>query len=125
MGNALLLSTVIFASFSGAALFAPDGQYLFLGGTLISGLSALFWMGLANLFFQSQMLFQIHMWLSLGLFCGFIMWDTQMIILKKRRGDGDFIAHSLDLFIDFIQIVRHIIVLLINKEDRDKKKRRN
>ena len=57
--NALLLSTVIFASFSGAALFAPDGQYLFLGGTLISSLSALFWMGLANLFFQSQMLFQV------------------------------------------------------------------
>jgi len=125
--NALLLSTVIFASFSGAALFAPDGQYLFLGGTLISGLSALFWMGLANLFFQSQMLFQIHMWLSLGLFCGFIMWDTQMIILKKRRGDGDFIAHSLDLFIDFIQIVRHIIVLLMQKDQRDErnKKRKN
>merc|ERR1712142_960759 len=125
--NALLLSTVIFASFSGAALFAPDGQYLFLGGTLLSGLSGLFWMGLANIFFQSQMLFQLHMWLSLFLFCGFIMWDTQMIILKKRRGDGDFIAHSLDLFIDFIQIVRHIIVLLMQKEERDdrNKKRKN
>jgi len=127
ISNALLLSTVIFASFSAASLFAPDGQYLFLGGTLISGLSTLFWMGLANIFFQSQMLFQIHMWLSLGLFCGFIMWDTQMIVLKRRRGDTDFIAHSLDLFIDFIQIVRHIIVLLMQKEERDdrNKKRRN
>merc|ERR1712142_1361358 len=104
--NALLLSTVIFASFSGAGLF---------------------WMGLANIFFQSQMLFQLPMWLSLFLFCGFIMWVTQMIILKKRRGDGDFIAHSLDLFIDFIQIVRHIIVLLMQKEERDdrNKKRKN
>ena len=58
--NALLLATVIFASFSGAALVAPDGQYLYLGGTLVSGLSTLFWMGLANLFFQSQMLFQVQ-----------------------------------------------------------------
>jgi len=125
--NALLLSTVIFSCFSGASLFAPDGQYLFLGGTLLSGLSALFWMGLANLFFQSQMIFQLHMWLSLGVFCGFVMWDTQMIILKKRRGDGDFIAHSLDLFLDFVQIVRNIIVLLMQKEDRNErnKKRRN
>ena len=55
------------------------------------------------------------MWISLGVFCGFVMWDTQMIILKKRRGDGDFIGHSLELFIDFIQIVKNIIVLLINK----------
>merc|ERR1711931_127403 len=50
--NALLLASVIFASFSGASLFAPDGQYLYLGGTLASGLSALFWMSLANLFFS-------------------------------------------------------------------------
>merc|ERR1712243_30075 len=43
--NAFMLSGMIFACFSGAALFAPDGQYLYLGGTLMSGLSALFWMG--------------------------------------------------------------------------------
>merc|ERR1712156_1371479 len=40
--NAFMLSGMIFACFSGAALFAPDGQYLYLGGTLMSGLSALF-----------------------------------------------------------------------------------
>jgi len=40
--NALLLSSMIFASFTGVSLFAPDGQYLFLGGTLLSGLSTLF-----------------------------------------------------------------------------------
>jgi len=125
--NALLLASVIFASFSGASIFAPDGQYLYLGGILVSGLSTLFWMGLANIFLQSQMLFQLHMWISLAVFCGFVMWDTQMIILKKRRGDGDFIGHSLELFIDFIQIVKNIIVLLLNKEDREErnKKRRN
>jgi len=74
---------------------------------------------------MESVLFQLHMWVSLAVFCGFVMWDTQMIILKKRRGDNDFIGHSLELFIDFVQIVKNIIVLLINKEDRDKKKRRN
>ena len=58
--NALTLATVIFVSFSGAALMAPDGHYLFLGGTLLSALSTLFWLGLVNLFFQSQMLFQVR-----------------------------------------------------------------
>merc|ERR1719277_2845494 len=73
--NAFMMSGMIFACFSGAALFAPDGQYLYLGGTLMSGLSTLFWRGLL-------------------LFCGFIMWDTQMIILKRQQGDRDFIKHS-------------------------------
>jgi fatty-acid desaturase len=57
--NAFLMSAMIFAAFSGAALFAPDGQYLFLGGTLISGLSTLFWLGFLNIFFQSQLIFQV------------------------------------------------------------------
>merc|ERR1712203_104373 len=89
--NAFLLSGMIFACFSGAALFAPDGSYLYLGGTL---------------------------------FCGFIMWDTQMIIEKRRRGDKDFIAHSLDLFIDFMQIFRKVLILLMQKEERSNKKNR-
>lgn len=127
--NALLLSSMIFACFSGVALFAPDGQYLYLGGTLLSGLSTLFWLGLINIFFQSQLLFQVYLWGGLLVFCGFIVWDTQMIIEKKRRGDGDFIAHSLDLFIDFMQVFRKILVLLMQKEqrsqdDRDNRKRR-
>ena len=58
--NAFLLSSIIFACFSGAALFAPDGGYLYLGGTLLSGLSTLFWLGFLNIFFQSQLIFQVY-----------------------------------------------------------------
>ena len=43
------------------------------------------------------------------------MWDTQMIMEKRRRGDKDFIAHSLDLFIDFMQVFRKVLVLLMQK----------
>ena len=118
------MSAMIFAAFSGAALVAPDGHYLFLGGTLMSGLSALFWLGLLNIFFQSQLIFQVYLWAGLLLFCGFIVWDTQMIIEKKRRGDSDFISHSVELFIDFIQVFRKIVIILMQKEERDKKKTR-
>ena len=57
--NAFMMSAMIFAAFSGAALYAPDGQYLFMGGTLLSGLSTLFWLGFLNIFFQSQLIFQV------------------------------------------------------------------
>lgn len=122
--SALMLTTVIFACFSAAALFAPDGKYLYLGGSLLSGLSTLIFLGFLNIFFRSQLLFQLHIYIGLAIFCGFIMFDTQVIILKARRGDTDFISHTLDLFIDFIQIFRKIVVLLMQKEDRNQKKRR-
>merc|ERR1712158_301317 len=97
--SAFMLTSTIFACFTGAALFAPDGKYLYLGGTLLSGLSTL-------------------------LFFGFIMFDTQVIIRKARNGDKDFIAHSLDLFIDFVQIFRKVLILLMQKDERENKNKR-
>merc|ERR1712013_289859 len=53
-----------------------------------------------------------------------IMFDTQVIIRKARNGDKDFIAHSLDLFIDFVQIFRKVLILLMQKDERDNKNKR-
>ena len=57
--SAFMLTSAIFACFTGAALFAPDGKYLYLGGTLLSGLSTLLFLGFLNIFFRSQLLFQV------------------------------------------------------------------
>lgn len=123
--SALMLTSVVFACFTGAALFAPDGKYLYLGGTLLSGLSSLLFLGFLNIFFRSQLLFQAHLYMGLAIFCGFIMFDTQVIIEKARRGDKDFIAHSLDLFIDFVQIFRKVLIILMQKEQgKEQKKKR-
>jgi len=122
--SAFMLTSAIFACFTGAALFAPDGKYLYLGGTLLSGLSTLLFLGFLNIFFRSQLLFQLHLYIGLAIFCGFIMFDTQVIIRKARNGDKDFIAHSLDLFIDFVQIFRKVLILLMQKDEKDNKKRR-
>merc|ERR1712228_1110913 len=121
--TAFMVTSVIFACFSGAALMAPDGKYLYLGGTLLSGLSTLMWLGFLNIFFRSQLLFQAHIWIGMAVFCGFIMFDTQVIIRKARNGDKDFVAHSLDLFIDFVQIFRKVLILLMQKDERDDKKK--
>merc|ERR1719431_1263158 len=125
--SAMMLTSAVFACFTGAALMAPDGKYLYLGGTLLSGLSTLLFLGFLNIFFRSQLLFQVHLYIGLAIFCGFIMFDTQVIIRKARNGDRDFIAHSLDLFIDFVQIFRKVLILLMQKEsrkdERDNKKK--
>ena len=67
-----------------------------------------------SLTLQSQTV-QAHIWIGLAVFCGFIMFDTQLIINKARNGDRDFIAHSLDLFIDFVQVFRKVLILLMQK----------
>jgi len=122
--SAFMVTSIIFACFTGASLMAPDGKYLYLGGTLLSGLSTLFWLGLLNIFFRSTLLFQAHLWIGLAIFCGFIMFDTQLIIRKARNGDRDFVAHSLDLFIDFVQVFRKVLILLMQKEERDNNKKK-
>lgn len=114
---------LIFICFSLSALWAEERSYLYLGGTLLSSLSTLCLLSFANIFFGSQLLYQIHLYAGLVIFCGFILYDTQLIIAKHKNGDNDFLWHSVDLFLDFINIFRRIMVILANKENKKSKKK--
>ena len=59
---------------------------------------------------------QVELYGGLLLFCGFILYDTQLIIERRRRGDKDYVWHSLMLFVDFVDVFRHILVILMQKE---------
>uniref|UniRef100_A0A2P2HVW9 Bax inhibitor 1-like n=2 Tax=Hirondellea gigas TaxID=1518452 RepID=A0A2P2HVW9_9CRUS len=120
--EALLGTAVVFACFSLAALYAPRGQYLYLGGSLMSLLSTLCWMSLFNLFIGSRLIFQAHLYLSLAVMCAFVVFDTQLIIEKKRLGNDDYIMHGLELFIDFISIFRKLLIILTDKDANNQKR---
>ncbi|XP_047739838.1 bax inhibitor 1-like [Hyalella azteca] len=122
--EALLGTAIVFACFSLAALYSPRGKYLYLGGTLISILSTLFFLSLVNLFFSSRLLFQANLYIGLAVMCGFVVYDTQLIIEKKRLGNDDFIMHGMELFIDFMAIFKRILVILTDKEAQNKRNRR-
>lgn len=121
ISTAFFASALIFVCFSLTALWADDRSYLYLGGTLMSALSIMSFMMLMNIFFRSTMMFQLHLYGGLLVFCGFILYDTQLIIEKKRNGDNDFIWHSVDLFLDFVNIFRRILIILSNKEEKKRK----
>lgn len=120
--TAFFASCLIFVCFSLSALWAEDRSFLYMGGTLMSGMSIMAVMGLMNIFFRSQLIYQFHLYGGLVLFCAFILYDTQLIIEKQRNGDEDFIWHSVDLFLDFINIFRRILIILSNKESKKKRK---
>ncbi|XP_064388565.1 probable Bax inhibitor 1 [Halichondria panicea] len=116
--TAFLGTCVIFACFSLAALLSEKRSFLYLGGFLMSGLSMLCLMMFINIFIGSYMAFQIELYGGLFLFCGFILFDTQLIVEKCERGDNDYIWHSLDLFLDFVNIFCRLLIILASKEKK-------
>jgi Bax inhibitor 1 len=89
----------IFACFSAAAMFAEGRTRMYLAGWLSSGLTVLFWLGLANFFFRSGFLLNIQLYGGLFVFVGFVVYDTQLIIEKANNGQKDFVRHALELFL--------------------------
>lgn len=113
--NKITGTTVVFVSFSISALLAERGRWLYLGGTLMSMLNIMILFSFANLFLRSTFIYQMHLYLGLFVICGFVIYDTQLIIEKHHMGSRDFIMHSLDLFIDFVGVFRHLLVILTQK----------
>lgn len=122
--TALLGTTIVFVCFSIAAMLAERGSWLFLGGTLMTLLSSMSLMALVNIFMQNHFLYQAHLYLGLILMCGFVLFDTQLIIEKRRMGNKDFVQHALELFIDFIGILRRLLIILTQKEKENRRSKR-
>ncbi|XP_047510716.1 bax inhibitor 1 isoform X1 [Pieris napi] len=129
--TALLGTTLVFVCFSIAAMLAERGSWLFLGGTLMTLFSSMFVMSLANIFLQSQFIYQAHLYLGLVLMCGFVLFDTQLIIEKRRMGSKDFVQHALELFIDFVGMFRRLVIILTQKvkstetEEQNRRRKRD
>lgn len=117
MFNIIIFSgtIVIFVSFSISSLLAERGRWLYLGGTLISLLNIMVLFSFVNLFLRWTIFYQAYLYIGLFLMCGFVIYDTQLIIEKYHMGSKDFILHSLDLFVDFVNIFRHLLIILTQK----------
>lgn len=120
---ALVSTCLVFGSFSLSSIFSNHRSWLYLGGILMSLLSVMTFMSLINLFVGSYLLFQVELYLGLIVFCLFIMYDTATIIEKRRMGDEDYIKHAMVLFIDVADLFRTILILLMQKERNNERRR--
>jgi FtsH-binding integral membrane protein len=67
---------------------------------------------------------QIELYAGLLIFCGYVMYDTQVIVERAVRGEKDYVKHALDLFVDFVAIfVRLMVILAQNEQKREKRER--
>jgi FtsH-binding integral membrane protein len=120
--TAFLLTTTIFVCFTLSALLTQKRTYLYLGGLLGTGTSVMLLLSLMNIFGRSQLIFNVNLYLGLLIACGYILYDTQLIVERAVRGDMNYVKHALTLFIDMVDLfVRILIILLKNSQNKNKK----
>lgn len=125
-------AAMIFVSFSAAALVAKRREFLYLGGVLGSALTILCSLRMLNFFMGGTLsagLFVVELYGGLAMFMCYIIFDTQMIIEEAHNGRRDFVAHALELLMDFVGVfVRLLIILQRNaqkkSEDEERRRRR-
>ncbi|KAM3179358.1 hypothetical protein ACTXT7_000759 [Hymenolepis weldensis] len=120
---ALLGTAIIFVAFTFAALLTRKRVLFYLGGILGTAIGVISTFSLMNLFIRSPALFNAELYLSFLIFCGFVVYDTQLIVLKRQLGDTDFVRHALDLFVDVIELFRHLLIILNSKRERNERNR--
>ena len=52
----------------------------------------------------------------------YIVFDTQDIVEKFRRGDKDYITHSFNLFLDFFGGFNQFLAIFMYDEEKKKKR---
>ncbi|EFO18358.2 bax inhibitor I [Loa loa] len=118
--TAFLAAAVVFSCFTMAALYAPSTKFLHLGGIITSGL---FFIMMTAVFSHSALMHTTCFWLAFVINCTLVLYDTQLICEKRRRGDTDYILHTIEIFIDFINLFRYILAILSEKKERTNRKR--
>jgi Bax inhibitor 1 len=109
---ALASTACVFVGFSFAALVSERRSFLYLGGPLASGLSALMFFSFINMFFRSSFAMGVELVFGLGLFSAYVIYDTQLIIERARmHAERDPFMDALNLFLDAINIFVRLLIL--------------
>lgn len=121
---AFISTCLVFASFSISSIFSNHSKWIYMGGSLLSMTTLLFFTSIVNLFIGSYYLFQFQLFFGVILLCAFVMYDTATIIEKRRMGDKDYILHSMLLFTDFVDLFQKFLTILLQKERNRNRNRR-
>lgn len=121
----LVMTVLIFGSFTASAFFSPRRQYLYLGGLLGSLLLVLMGGGLINSFLGSAAVDTSLLYLGLGVFAFYILYDTQVIVERAEASERpDAVLHAYTLFTDLAAIFIRLLVLFTKDKQPDRRRQR-
>lgn len=116
---ALTTTVTTFLSFSGAALLSKRRSWLYLGGALGGLVSYMFLAALANGLFLRSLLLEVGIW------CAYLVYDTQVIVERAAGGPADYVNDAVLLFLDAVALFVRIAALLAkNREEREEERQR-
>lgn len=121
--TALFTTLALFISLSLAAMFTKQRSLIYLGGILAPVMTSLMFISLFNIYLRSRWVDDSMLLVSLVVYLGYILYDTQVILERARMGDEDYVKGALMYFTDLFSIFLKILAILMKKEDRKKKER--
>lgn len=117
--DAFLLTSGVFGGLGMVAYNSRDDAFLGMSGILGAGLGGIAVIGLANMFLQSNALFNIWLYAGLALFTGMVLYDLKEIQNKaKRLPNFDPMTQSIGIYLDFINIFVRILMILQNRKNK-------
>jgi len=112
LGSALVMTGAVFAGFTAAALLAPRGKLLALGGPIFGMLMGMMALSLVSMFYPTYFAHSILLYGGLALFSVMIAFDTQVMIERARCGNGDHVQDATSLFLNMMNIFVRLLQIL-------------
>eukprot|EP01120_Amphizonella_sp_Union-15-10_P001782 TRINITY_DN11927_c0_g1_i1.p1 TRINITY_DN11927_c0_g1~~TRINITY_DN11927_c0_g1_i1.p1 ORF type:complete len:335 (-),score=50.01 TRINITY_DN11927_c0_g1_i1:45-1049(-) len=123
--NAALGTLGIFAGFTATALLSKRRGLLMLGGPLLGGVIAVLVLGLLTMILPYfgiaspqvlSALYNIYLWLGLGVFSLFIAYDTQRMIESARAGLMDHVSDALGMFLNVLNVFIFLLRIFMPRD---------
>jgi FtsH-binding integral membrane protein len=123
--QSLLMTLLVFVSFSATALYSQRRTFISYAGPLVSALLILSVAGLINLFYPTQFVFNLLVYVGLVLFAFMVSFHTQLIVERAESEQGhtlDSIGDAVMLFNNIIALFVRIAIAMMDQEQRRKRR---
>jgi len=121
---ALFLTANVFVCLTATAFYSSRRSTLLLGSILSTGLSMLLWISLFSLFVPTALGHAVLVYGGLMVFCGYLLYDTQVILSKGGRDTQSYVDDALTLFIDAVGIFVRLLIIMLESSSKDGSSRR-
>jgi len=107
------------AVFGGLSLYVlhTGRDFTYLGGMLLAGIIAMVVAGIVMFFVHSSLANTLYCVFGILLFCGYVLYDTSMIM--RRLGPDEAVAGAISIYLDLINLFWLILDLLMEMNRRN------
>ncbi|KYQ93058.1 hypothetical protein DLAC_05669 [Tieghemostelium lacteum] len=120
--SAFMMTTGVFTCFSLFSLLSDKRMFIYMGGSLFSFSLFILFGSIFNIFARNEAVYNMLMAGILLMECGYLIFDTQLIVFRIEKGDYDFFKHALVLLLDFVDLFRVILKILGSKKKKNSSK---